>query len=129
MNNNWKVFATEFLSARSVNKSLLQSIYKKITGKNCSSDLLKSNIIEEILAKSSTPHDILSKQEITAALLRSYLDIDPKDTVYSVQELHDMITEKWTASSAASAPSTSSIPLSQGNFNNIYFIILLFILL
>lgn len=122
MNNGWKVFATEFLSSRSVNKSLLQSIYKKITGKNCSSDLLKANIIEEILAKSSTPHDILSKQEITAALLRSYLDIDPRDTIYSVQELHDMTTEKWTASTL----SASSISLSQGNFNKYLFFISLF---
>ena len=104
--SDWRIHAIEFLSSRSVTKIILQGIWKKVFGKNCPSDLNKEAIIQGVMTKLSSPQELLTKQEITAAILRSYLQLDSKDTIYSVQELHNIVIQRWSESSTTSTSGT-----------------------
>jgi hypothetical protein len=69
MSSDWKIQATEFLSSKIVTKAILQNIWKKLSTKSCS-DLKKEDLVNGIVEKIKTPQDLLSKQDISVAMLR-----------------------------------------------------------
>jgi hypothetical protein len=101
---DWKAQAKQLLLT-CFNKILLNDFYKKVSGNNADGGSAEG-LIDGILSRIKTPQDFLRKKEVTVSLLRTYLDLDPKDTTFTGQELKDMVLQRWE---------TSAVPVVEDN--------------